>query len=195
LSPTSFISSLTFVGGPRGPAVAAVDPQRLGDDLVDRDARVQARVRVLEDDLDLAPHAPHLAAGHLGEVVALEVDVPGGGVEQPHDVRPVVDLPQPDSPTRPTVSPALTVKLTPSTAWTAPNWRLNTPARSGKCLTRFSTRSLGPERRAPMQLVLGDRRRGRGGGEVLGAHDAAPSSMVAPVVRSTRWISASISSW
>ena len=32
--------------------------------------------------------------------------------------RPVVDLPQPDSPTRPSVSPRTTSKLTPDTAWT-----------------------------------------------------------------------------
>ena len=32
--------------------------------------------------------------------------------------RPSVDLPQPDSPTRPSVSPSRTSKLTPSTAWT-----------------------------------------------------------------------------
>ncbi len=34
--------------------------------------------------------------------------------------RPIVDLPQPDSPTTPSVSPALTVKSMPSTARTAP---------------------------------------------------------------------------
>ena len=33
---------------------------------------------------------------------------------------PVVVLPQPDSPTSPIVSPAVTEKLIPSTAWTAP---------------------------------------------------------------------------
>ena len=32
--------------------------------------------------------------------------------------RAVVDLPQPDSPTSPSVSPLLIVKLTSSTAWT-----------------------------------------------------------------------------
>ena len=35
-------------------------------------------------------------------------------------VRPVVDFPQPDSPTRPSVSPGKTSKETPSTARTAP---------------------------------------------------------------------------
>jgi len=32
--------------------------------------------------------------------------------------RAIVDLPQPDSPTTPSVSPAISVKLTPSTALT-----------------------------------------------------------------------------
>ena len=55
-------------------------------------------------------------------------------------MRPVVDLPQPDSPTRPSVSPALTSKETPQTAWTSPTlWRTNFPPRTGKCFTRFST--------------------------------------------------------
>ncbi len=39
-------------------------------------------------------------------------------------------LPQPDSPTRPTVSPCSMAKLTPSTAWTAPSWLSNVTARS-----------------------------------------------------------------
>src|SRR5690606_35624713 len=55
-----------------------------------------------------------------------------------------VDLPQPDSPTSPSVSPRCSSKLTPSTACTAPIWRLEmSPWVSGKCLTRPSTRSSG----------------------------------------------------
>src|SRR3954464_9785110 len=51
--------------------------------------------------------------------------------------RAVVDLPQPDSPTRPSVSPRNTAKLTPSTACTAPTClRSRMPFVSGKCLTR-----------------------------------------------------------
>ena len=43
--------------------------------------------------------------------------VPVGLVDQPHDhASRCVDLPQPDSPTRPTLSPRSTVKLMPSTA-------------------------------------------------------------------------------
>ena len=37
--------------------------------------------------------------------------------------RPVVLLPQPDSPTSPSVSPFAIEKLTPSTARTSPMWR------------------------------------------------------------------------
>src|SRR5258706_8066191 len=49
--------------------------------------------------------------------------------------RPVVDLPQPDSPTRPRVSPRSTKKSIPSTARTAPTWRWKMiPCVSGKCI-------------------------------------------------------------
>ena len=49
----------------------------------------------------------------------------------------VVVLPQPDSPTRPSVSPSRMSRSTPSTACTVPTRRLNTaPFISGNCLTR-----------------------------------------------------------
>src|SRR5262249_33924953 len=50
-------------------------------------------------------------------------------------------LPQPLSPTRPKVSPAWTVILTPSTARSAPATRLGKPRMIGKCLVRFVTSS------------------------------------------------------
>ena len=54
--------------------------------------------------------------------------------------RAVVDLPQPDSPTRPSVSPFMTSKEMPSTACTAPTLRwMMMPLVSGKCLTRSRT--------------------------------------------------------
>src|SRR5712671_195189 len=58
--------------------------------------------------------------------------------------RPVVDLPQPLSPTSASVSPGATVKLRPSTAFTAPRLRPKNPDLTWKCLTSFSTRSSGP---------------------------------------------------
>src|SRR5262249_39103068 len=51
--------------------------------------------------------------------------------------RPSVDLPQPDSPTRPRHSPRLTSKLTPSTALT------DAPSRAGKCFTTSWARTSG----------------------------------------------------
>ena len=45
--------------------------------------------------------------------------------------RPVVVLPQPDSPTRPSVSPRRIVKLTPSTARTTPTCRPKKPLETG----------------------------------------------------------------
>ena len=56
-------------------------------------------------------------------------------------VLPTVDLPQPDSPTRPSVSPLAMVKLTPSTALTAPTRRCSSPPWIGKCFTSLSTSS------------------------------------------------------
>src|SRR4051812_4459655 len=55
-----------------------------------------------------------------------------------------VDLPQPDSPTTPSVSPLCKVKLTPSTARTAPICRRKMmPWVSGKCLTRSCASRMG----------------------------------------------------
>src|SRR5690242_11613441 len=56
-------------------------------------------------------------------------------------VRPTVVLPQPDSPTRPSVSPGLIVKLTPSTANTVLVVRWSRPLRIGKCFLRSRTSS------------------------------------------------------
>ena len=71
-------------------------------------------------------------------------------------LRPSVVLPQPLSPIRPSVSPRAICRLTWFTACTLagrrPNRRASTPASTGKCLTRPSTRSSGsvmPARSAP----------------------------------------------
>src|SRR5215470_14195808 len=50
--------------------------------------------------------------------------------------RPTVDLPQPDSPTRPSVSPRAISKLTPSTAKTRPVIRRHSPLLSTKYFLR-----------------------------------------------------------
>ncbi len=55
---------------------------------------------------------------------------------------PIVVLPQPDSPTSPNVSPALTVKETSETACTAPALRCRmAPEVTGYSLTRLRTSS------------------------------------------------------
>src|SRR6185437_12044981 len=58
-------------------------------------------------------------------------------------VRATVDLPQPLSPTRPSVSPSPIEKLTPSTARTCPTVRRNKPFFTAKCLRRPLTSSTG----------------------------------------------------
>src|SRR6267142_1309367 len=58
-------------------------------------------------------------------------------------VRPVVDLPQPDSPTRPSVSPGRMSKETSSTACTRATSRESRPPRIGKYFLRFLTRRSG----------------------------------------------------
>ena len=65
-------------------------------------------------------------------------------------VRPSVDLPQPDSPTRPSVRPASTRKATPSTARTWPIVRRSRGERTGK----YVLRSLHLEQRAHTALRL-----------------------------------------
>src|SRR5947207_5344551 len=67
--------------------------------------------------------------------------LPAVGSIRRNTVRPTVDLPQPDSPTRPSVSPASIVKLTPSTANTVPPARCSSPLRIGKCFLRSRTSS------------------------------------------------------
>src|SRR5258705_11822720 len=58
--------------------------------------------------------------------------------------RPVVLLPQPDSPTSPSVSPRSISNVTPSTAWTSPTWRWRMiPSRIGNQTFRPSRRSTG----------------------------------------------------
>ena len=69
-----------------------------------------------------------------------KITLPPVGSSSRMTQRAIVDLPQPDSPTTPSVSPSLTAKETPSTALTAPTcfWKM-IPRVTGKCFFRFST--------------------------------------------------------
>ena len=98
---------------PFGPAVDVVDPQGLGDDLVDRLAGVQRAGRVLEHHLDRAP----IGLEVLGQRLAFEQDAtPASTGCSPMIARAVVVLPQPDSPASASTSPRLSSNDTPSTA-------------------------------------------------------------------------------
>src|SRR3984957_205153 len=69
--------------------------------------------------------------------------VPAVGSIRRSTVRPTVDLPQPDSPTRPSVSRGAIAKETPSTASTLPPPRPKKPWRTVKCVLRSDTSSTG----------------------------------------------------
>src|SRR5439155_4120037 len=78
--------------------------------------------------------------GRLVSSVPSNFTEPAVGLQSWRIARPVVDLPQPDSPTRPSVSPFSTKKSIPSTARTAPTWRWKMiPCVSGKCIFSAET--------------------------------------------------------
>ncbi len=77
-------------------------------------------------------------------------------------VRPSVDLPQPDSPTRPSVRPASTRKPTPSTARTWPIVRRSRGERTGKYVLRSCTSSSARHTRLGLRLVRLDRKEAAG---------------------------------
>ena len=62
----------------------AADPQRRGQDLGHALARVERRLRILEDHLHLAPDRLQLAASGSGDVLSAEADRARGRVDQPH---------------------------------------------------------------------------------------------------------------
>src|SRR5260221_5349763 len=73
----------------------------------------------------------------------LSLIVPAVGLIRRSTLRATVDLPQPLSPTRPSVSPAPIDRLTPSTAKTWPMVRRSRPFFTGKCFLRPLTSRTG----------------------------------------------------
>src|ERR1700760_1257856 len=63
----------------------AVDRERVTDDRPDPAARVQRAVRVLKNHLHVTPVGTHPTTRQSADVVAVEGDLPGGDVVQPHD--------------------------------------------------------------------------------------------------------------
>ena len=94
--------------------------------LPDGHAWVERAVRVLEDHLHLAAHAAQFAFVQARTGPGRRTDLPDVGRWSCRMQRPVVVLPQPLSPTSPSVSPRRTAKLTSSTALTCPTVRWNT---------------------------------------------------------------------
>ncbi len=68
---------------------------------------------------------------------------PDSGSTRRRIERPVVDLPQPDSPTSARVSPAARLNETRSTAWTRPVTRPRSPERISNRVVRSRTSSTG----------------------------------------------------
>ena len=113
------------------------------------------RVRVLEDHLD----RPRIAAARFAPQLA--ISSPSRRISarcrssSRDDAAPSVDLPQPLSPTSPSVSPAPDVEVTPSTALTCA-CACGQAARIGKCLPvrlrQLSAWAVGPA--APAALAI-----------------------------------------
>jgi hypothetical protein len=128
--------------------------RRLADDVARRACAGSARRR--DPGRSSAPRAsPRCAALLLifETCLAAIEHLAVRGRRMPATMRPSVDLPQPDSPTRPTTSPSRTCRSTRSTAWTTSS-RMPAP----KAL------AIRPPRRAPCEalrdaLELDDRRR------------------------------------
>src|SRR5207244_8403137 len=80
----------SFVLGPH-----AVDLERCGDDRPDALAWVQARVRILEDDLHLLAQRPQRAAPELADRPAAKLDFPRGRFEEADDRPAERGLPAP----------------------------------------------------------------------------------------------------
>ena len=112
--------------------------QRLGEDLADGHARVERGVGVLEDDLHVRGAAGAARCVEAGDRRSpSKRTAPAVGSIRRRTSRPIVDLPQPDSPTRPASRRGAMSKVTPSTARTVPTaLRQTTPRVTGKCLTR-----------------------------------------------------------
>jgi len=146
-------SALATSCSPSRPAAAldAMDAEALGDDLVDRLARVQRSRRVLEYHLH-----PTAVARRSFPRARLEQDL-ASSPDQAHDGPGGGLLPHPDSPASARTSPLWSSRRTPSTARAAvPSCREAGDEADATCegdersrTSRTSRRSAAPGRRAP----------------------------------------------
>ena len=95
----------------RGALGELVDREPLAHDRADGHARIERRERILEDDLHLAAQLPQSRARRARATsMPSNSTRPDVGSMRRRITRPVVDLPHPDSPTRPSVSPGIDVE-------------------------------------------------------------------------------------
>ena len=87
------------------PSATRMHPQRLGERLADGLRRVERAVGVLEHDVQVDGCDPAPPQRRPGDVRRREAHRPVGRRLRPRMAWPIVDLPEPDSPTRPRVSP------------------------------------------------------------------------------------------
>ena len=126
-----------------------VDDDRLGDRGADALARIEARERILE----IICMRWRMRRSPCGSSARTSLPSnrtrPAFGSTSRRIERPVVDLPQPLSPTSASVSPACSEKETSSTACTRALTLPKTPERMGKRVTRFATSRIGRLAGAP----------------------------------------------
>ena len=152
-------SSSTAARARRVAAEPAVQLERLADLVADPEHRVQRRHRLLEDHADLARRgrARSAASRSREQVAAVEagsrrVDAPAASASRRRSESAVTDLPQPDSPTSASVSPAASARSTPRTAGTA-------PASVAKATRRSRTSSSGAGAHRARSAAAGSARR------------------------------------
>jgi hypothetical protein len=111
-------------------------PDCLSNDLTDRETRGQGRIRILENDLHFGTQIPKFFLIELIDILSVKKDASFCLFDRRRMVLPVVDFPQPDSPTRPMVVPRLILKETSSTAFTWPVTPPKNPPLIGKYFLR-----------------------------------------------------------
>ena len=122
----------------------SVDDHRLGDELADGHARIERGEGILEDHLHVPAHGAHDASACSWSMLRPSMMMsPDVGSTSRRMVRPVVDLPQPNSPTSASVSPLRELEGDILDRMHVATCRLNMPARMAKRVTRLCTSSTG----------------------------------------------------
>ena len=83
----------------------AVIDGSFGDGLADADARIERTIGILKNDLDSLAVRLQRPARQIGDFSAGQTDAAGGRIDQPDDAATTTDLPDPLSPTMPSVRP------------------------------------------------------------------------------------------